>query len=300
MRYFAFVMLLFATTTTALAQPVTAPDADLKLLSKEYSFTEGPIADGNGDVYFTDQPNDRIVKYSFADQELTDWMKPAGRSNGLYFVAPNRLIACADGDNELWDINIVDKSHNVIAKDNAGNRFNGPNDCWVNSDGSVYFTDPLYKRPYWTQTISEDSPRGVYRRAPDGKIEKVANNFKQPNGIIGDAEQQKLYVADIGGKKVYRFTIGKDGKLSDRKLFCESGSDGMTIDEKRNIYLTGSDGVTVYNPDGKLIETIEVPRGWTANVTFAGPQSDYLFVTAGNAVFTMKMSVHGLSTTKQK
>lgn len=297
MRYL-IISLLFG--VTSYAQTVTAPDAELKLLSKEFSFTEGPIADSNGDVYFTDQPNDRIVKYSFADGEFTDWLKPAGRSNGLYFLPPNRLIACADADNELWEINLDDKSHKIIAKDNFGGRFNGPNDCWANANGAIYFTDPLYKRPYWTQKISDDSPRGVYRRSPDGKLKKVAEGFKQPNGIIGDAERQTLYVADIGGKKIYQFRIREDGGLTDRKLFCESGSDGMTIDENRNIYLTGSEGVTVYNPAGKLIETIKVRRGWTANVTFAGPQSDYLFITAGNSVFTIKMSVRGLPRAEQR
>ncbi len=289
-----FLLALLILSPAAFAETVTAPDAKLKLLSKEFSFTEGPIADSSGDVFFTDQPNDRIVHYSFADDKLTDWLKPCGRSNGLYFVEPDKLIACADESNELWEINIADKSHKVLAKDNFGGPFNGPNDCWVNADGSIYFTDPLYKRPYWKHEIPADNPRGVYRVSPEGKIEKVADGFKQPNGIIGDTENETVYVADIGGKKIFRFDIDEDGKLVNRKLFCESGSDGMTIDEKRNVYLTNSKGVTVFNPDGELIETIPVPRGWTANVTFAGPKRSQLFITAGNSVFTIPMAVRGL------
>ena len=287
-------LLLLVVTSILHAEDVTAPDAELKLLSKAYSFTEGPTADKAGNVFFTDQPNNRIVKYSFSDDEFTDWLKPAGRSNGLYYVAPNTLIACADANNELWEINIVDKSHQVIGQGDA-NRFNGPNDCWVNSDGSIYFTDPLYKRDYWIHEPSTASPRAVYRRSPQGDIQLAADVFKQPNGIIGDAEHQMLYVADLGGKKTYRFKIQKDGKLSHQELFCESGSDGMTIDEKRNVYLTGSRGVTVYNPDGKLIETIRVPHRWTANVTFAGPKRDQLFITSGNAVYSIQMAVRGLA-----
>ena len=287
--------LLFILTVSASAQTLTAPQAELQLLSKAYSFTEGPTADSKGDVYFTDQPNDRIVKYSFADGQLEDWMKPAGRSNGLFFRAPHDLIACADADNELWLIDLQDKSHQVIAKDNQGRRYNGPNDCWVHPDGAIYFTDPLYKRPYWSQTIPGDSPRGVYRRSPDGQVHKVADGLKQPNGIIGDAENSILYIADIGDRKTYRFRIAEDGTLTDRTLFCESGSDGMTLDQRRNVYLTGSQGVTVYDPAGKLIETIRVPRGWTANVTFAGPQRDHLFITAGDSVFLIKMAVRGFA-----
>ena len=201
-------------------------------------------------------------------------------------------------DSELWEINIVDKSHKVIAQGKSSRRFNGPNDCWVNSNGSVYFTDPLYKREYWKHEAPKDSPRAVYLRSSDGSVRKVADEFKQPNGIVGDAAKQTLYVADIGGKKTYQFTIQKDGSLTERKLFCKSGSDGMTIDERRNIYLTGRRGVTVYNPKGELIETIKVPRGWTANVTFAGPRRDHLFITSGNAVFSMKMAVRGLGAKK--
>lgn len=279
-------------TTAARADAVTASGAKLKLLSKDYSFTEGPIADAYGDVYFTDQPNDRIVKYSFAEASFVDWMKPAGRSNGLYYVAPHQLIACADADNELWSIHLADKSHKVIGR-GTSHRLNGPNDCWVHSDGSIFFTDPLYKRDYWKHEPAEDNPRAVYRLSPQGDLTVAANDFKQPNGIIGDAERNMLYVADLGGKKTYRYRIGQDGKLSGRAVHCEAGSDGMTIDVSRNIYLTGSEGVTVYNPDGKLIETIAVPRGWTANVTFAGPKRDHLFITSGNAVFLIKMAVTG-------
>lgn len=291
MRY----LIIFLIWCTPLhTQLVTAPNAELELLSKAYSFTEGPIADDRGDVFFTDQPNDRIVKYSFKNGEFTDWMTPAGRSNGLYFATPNQLIACADASNELWQINVIDKSHQVIAKGSTGHRFNGPNDCWVNSNGAIYFTDPLYPRDYWKHKPPKNSPRGVYLRSPDGNVQLVADDFKQPNGIIGDAEKQMLYVADLGGKTTYKYKIEDTGLLGQREVFCKSGSDGMTIDERRNIYLTGSQGVNVYDPNGKLIQTIHVPRGWTANVTFAGPQRDHLFITSGNAVFTIKMAVRGL------
>jgi gluconolactonase len=272
---------------------VVAEGAKLVLVGDSYQFTEGPTADSDGNVYFTDQPNDRIVKYDFASGQLTDWLSPCGRSNGLYFVAPGQIIACADADNELWRINVGDKSHTVLAAREKGERFNGPNDCWVDASGAIYFTDPLYKRPYWTQKIPEDSPRAVYRVSPDGTLAKVAEGLKQPNGIIGDDENQMLYVADIGDRKTYRFQINEDGSLGERTLFCKSGSDGMAIDQNRNLYLTGK-GVTVYDSSGKQVETIAVPKGWTANVTFAGPENDQLFITAGDSVFTIQMAVSGL------
>ena len=287
--------LLAVSATRLHAQsPVIAEDAKLITVGDGYKFTEGPTADSDGNVYFTDQPNDRIVRYDFASGELSDWLSPCGRSNGLYFVAPDRIIACADAGNQLWSINRSDKSHDVLVAKTEGRRFNGPNDCWVDDQGAIYFTDPLYKRPYWTQVIPGDSPRGVYRLSPDGKLTKVAGDLKQPNGIIGDDKNNTLYVADIGAKKTYKYPINEDGSLGERTLFCESGSDGMTIDENRNLYLTGGKGVTVYDPSGKRIETISVPKKWTANVTFAGPNNSHLFITAGDSVFTIRTAISGL------
>ena len=265
----------------------------LKLVGDDYSFTEGPTADASGNVYFTDQPNDRIVRYDFATGKLADWLKPCGRANGLFFIAPNRLIACADANNELWQIDIRDQTHRVLAAKIDERRFSGPNDCWVDRDGAIYFTDPLYKRPYWNQVIPADNPRGVYRVSPDGKVSKVVSDLKQPNGIIGDAKNRQLYVADIGDGKTYRYRIDDSGQLTDRELFCSMGSDGMTIDERRNVYLTGQ-GVTIFNRDGKKLENIAVPKGWTANVTFAGPRRKHLFITAKDSVFVVEMQVAGL------
>lgn len=265
----------------------------LKLVGDDYSFTEGPAADAAGNVYFTDQPNDRIVRYDFATGELADWLKPCGRANGLFFIHPDKLIACADANNELWQIDIRDQKHRVLAAGKGGQRFSGPNDCWVDRDGAIYFTDPLYKRPYWTQVIPDDNPRGVYRVSLDGKVSKVAGDLKQPNGIIGDPTNRQLYVADIGDGKTYRYTIDQSGQLTDRTLFCSMGSDGMTIDEQGNLYLTGR-GVTIFDRNGKKLENIPVPKGWTANVTFAGPQRKHLFITAKDSVFVIKMNVAGL------
>ncbi|MGI9473962.1 MAG: SMP-30/gluconolactonase/LRE family protein [Rubripirellula sp.] len=280
-------------SVTLIAATAVEPKGELTLVGDGYSFTEGPTADAAGDVYFTDQPNDRIVHYEFATGELSDWLSPCGRSNGLFFVAPNKLIACADANNELWQIDVTDKSHEVLVQDDQGRRLCGPNDCWVDADGTIYFTDPLYKRPYWTNEIPTDSPRCVFRVTADGELSRVAEGLKQPNGIIGDAENRILYVADIGDKKTYRYRIAEDGSLVDRQLFCQMGSDGMTIDQERNVYLTGK-GVSIFDRDGQRVGAVRVPKGWTANVTFAGPENRHLFITAQDAVYTVEMSVAGL------
>lgn len=288
-----FVALLPSTIRAQSDPKVTAPDAELKLVAEGYSFTEGPTADEAGNVFFTDQPNNRIIRFDFDSGQVETWMEPSGRSNGLFFVHPQKMIACADENNELWVIHPESKQHKVIVGQFEGRRFGGPNDCWVDRDGTIYFTDPLYKRPYWKHTISSDHPRGVYRVTTSGEVIQELSDLRQPNGIIGDSQQRLLWVADIGAKRTYRFKITEDGSLSDQQLFCESGSDGMTLDNRGNVYLTGNQGVTVFDPQGKLIQTIAVPRRWTANVTFAGPNNQHLFITAGDAVFTIEMKVKG-------
>ena len=296
-----FALALFVTclmnASTALAQneasaTVTAAGAELKLVNADYKFTEGPAVDAQGNVYFTDQPNDRILRWS-TDGKMETWMQPCGRSNGLFFDRDGNLIACADNKNELWKIK-PDKSHEILASNFEGKLFNGPNDVWVAGDGSLYFTDPFYKRPYWERTEDKQMPQRVYRLKPtDKSLSIAAADFQQPNGIVGDAEKKLLYVADIGAKKTYRFKINDDGSLSDRHLFCEMGSDGMTLDSQGNLYLTGK-GVIVFNPEGKQIQTIEVPENWTANVCFGGADRKTLFITASDSVYTMAMKVAGL------
>jgi gluconolactonase len=261
------------------------------LVSSAFIFTEGPAVDKEGNIYFTDQPNDKIMKWS-ADGSLSIFMEDTGRSNGLFIDKNGNLIACADLNNQLW---MIDKSKNVtvLVKDFNGKKLNGPNDLWIDPQGGIYFTDPFYKRDYWMRTEKEIEEENVYYLSPDRtKLTTAASGLMQPNGIIGTPDGKKLYVADIKGRKTYSYIIQKDGTLSDKKLFADMGSDGMTIDSKGNVYLTGK-GVTVFNSKGEKIETIPIDAPWTANVCFGGKDRKTLFVTASKSVFTVKMKVKG-------
>lgn len=270
---------------------IIAPGATLEKLGDGYKFTEGPAADAEGNVYFTDQPNDRIVKWS-VDGKFSDFLKPCGRANGTYFDQQGNLLACADEKNELWSIDKQSK-HTVLVKDYQGKLLNGPNDLWVHPDGRVYFTDPLYKRDYWNRGPMEQDGQHVYLLSADRKtVTRVAADLKQPNGIIGTPDGKTLYVADIGARKTYAYDIQADGKLAGKRLFCELGSDGMTLDNEGNVYLTGR-GVSVFDKTGKKIEQIDVKEGWTANVTFGGKDRKLLFITASKSVYGLKMRVKG-------
>jgi gluconolactonase len=285
-----WVLMLFATTPFAVGQ-IIAPGATVEKLAGDFKFTEGPAADKSGNIYFTDQPNDRIMKWS-VDGKLTTFLQPSGRSNGLYFDRKGKLIACADEMNQLWSIDRNGKS-TVLVKDYQGKLLNGPNDLWIAPNGSIYFTDPFYKRSYWNRGPIEQDGQHVYRLSPDRKeLVCVISNLKQPNGIIGTPDGRTLYVADIGAGKTWRYDIQRDGSLLEGQLFCELGSDGMTIDEKGSVYLTGK-GVTVFDRSGKQIEHINVPESWTANVTFGGRDRRTLFITASKGLYALKMRVRG-------
>ena len=117
--------LCVARLTTA-QSTILLPESELILISDKFKFTEGPAADSNGDVLFTDQPNDQIIKYSFHTGQVSTWLKPAGRSNGLYYASEKSLIACADDQNELWEIDTSSKEHRVITKNFGDRRFSGP------------------------------------------------------------------------------------------------------------------------------------------------------------------------------
>ncbi|HWI56656.1 MAG TPA: SMP-30/gluconolactonase/LRE family protein [Bacillota bacterium] len=282
--------LLCATPLLAADTNILAPGAALQKLAGDLSFTEGPACDSQGNVFFTDQPNDRILKWS-TDGKLSTFMQPCGRANGLCFDRAGNLWACADEKNELWRI-APDGKKTVVLKDYQGKLFNGPNDLWVHPTGGVYFTDPFYKRPYWKRGDKEMGEH-VYFLAADGKtLTRVIDDLKQPNGIIGTPDGKTLYIADIGAKTTYRYRIQPDGSLQDKHLFCELGSDGMTIDNEGNVYLTGK-GVSVFAPSGQQIAHIDVPEGWTANVCFGGKDRQTLFITASKSLYSLQMRVKG-------
>ena len=263
------------------------------LISNKFSFTEGPAVDKDGNIFFTDQPNNQIWKYSI-DGKLSLFMDNASRSNGMYFDKEGNIISCADEHNKLLSIS-PSKKIIVLVDDFNGKIFNGPNDVWVNPiNGDVYFTDPYYKRDYWKEGHPHMEEQNVYYLSKNKTKPVLAEGeLTKPNGIIGTPDGKFLFIADIGANKTYKYTINDDGSLSGKKLFTNQGSDGMTIDNQGNIYLTGK-GVTVYNDEGKLIEHIPIPEDWTANVCFGGKNMNELFITASKSVYVLQTKVKGV------
>jgi gluconolactonase len=285
-------IILLSLSSIALAG-VVAPDANVEKLSNVFAFTEGPAADPKGNVYFTDQPNDKIYIWS-TDGKLSTFLSGCERSNGMRFDADGlSLLACADLHNRLVSFDPNGKMTVVVEK-YKGKKLNGPNDLWRHPNGGLYITDPYYRRSWWTDPNMEQDSQQVYYLAPDRKtLIRVTEDLVQPNGIVGTPDGKLLYVADLGASKTYVYTINPDGTLSNKKLFCEMGSDGMTIDNEGNVYLTGN-GVTVFNSAGEKIDHINIREPWTANLCFGGKDMNTLFITASKCLYAVKMRTRGV------
>ncbi len=275
---------------------VMAPGAKLEKLAGGFKFTEGPTCDARGNLFFTDQPDDRILEWS-ADGKLSTFLQPAGRANGMMFDARGNLLACADAKNELWSI-APDKTVTVLATNYQGKYLNGPNDVWVAPDGGMFLTDPFYRRKWWDHQMMALTNEEVFYLSPDRKtFRPVTDDLKKPNGITGTPDGKKLFVSDIRAGQTWRYDIQADGSLTNKTFFCALGSDGMTIDAEGNLYLTGQ-GVTVFDPAGKQIDQIDVPEKWSANVSFGGADHRTLFITASESLYAIKLRVKGANPAK--
>jgi gluconolactonase len=288
---FSILLILFCAKASAQA-PLYDTTAKPQLISRQFSFTEGASVDKYGNVFFTDQPNNKIWEYN-VNGNLSLFMDNAGRSNGMYFDHKGNLVTCADEHDQLWSIS-PQKKVKVLLRDIHGKLMNGPNDIWIDDNGGIYMTDPYYQRDYWTRKQPDLKGQWVYY-LPKGSHNPIVvdSAIQKPNGIVGTPDGKYLYVADIGASKTYRYNIEPDGTLSNKKLLINQGSDGMTLDAQGNIYLTGK-GVTIYNHYGERIGHIDIPEPWTANLCFGGKDKNVLFMTASTAIYILRMNVRGV------
>jgi gluconolactonase len=291
-----FAAIILWSAATAFADGVVAPDAKLQKLSGGFTFTEGPTLDAKGNLFFVDQPNNRIIEWS-ADGKLSTFLQPSGRANGMMFDAQGNLIACADEHNQLWSV-APDKTVTVLLTNFNGKYLNGPNDVWVAPNGGMFITDPFYRRKWWDHTLMAQTNEEVFYLSPDKKtLAQVTGDLKKPNGITGSPDGKNLFVSDIRAGQTWRYDIQPDGSLTNKTFFCALGSDGMTIDAEGNLYLTGH-GVTVFDKTGKQIDHIDVPEKWSANVCFGGADHKTLFITATESLYSIQLRVKGANAAK--
>lgn len=286
------VLLILILTFSSFIIVSDSPQAkDPEKLATGFRFTEGPAVDADGNVYFTDIPNNWILVWT-VDNRLDTFSKKSGGANGLFFDKDENLLACEGESGSITSTSPKGVKKPIAATFN-GNRFNKTNDLWPDGKGGVYFTDPRYGGG---DTPLPQDGEHVYYIKPGGKsVLRVCDDLVKPNGIIGTPDSKTLYVTDAGDGKTYKYDIKKDGSLKNKTLFASVGCDGMTIDTEGNLYLTtgGKKGVDVFSPSGKLLKYIEVPEK-PSNVCFGGKNRDELYITARTSLYRIKMDTHGV------
>ena len=277
-------------------------DRSMKLLWNDGEFTEGPAPAPDGSIYFSDIGN-RIMKYVPSSGKVSIFREPSGRSNGLMFDRKGRLIVCEGantGGGQRISI-IEDGKARTLSDSFDGKRFNSPNDLAIDGKGRVYFTDPRYvgKEP------RELDFEGVFLIEQNGKTIVATREVTKPNGILVSLDGKSVYLADhhpSGDRKLYQFQIQKDGTLKNRKQLFDFGKnrgiDGMTLDEKGNIYATAGSkadaGIYVFSPTGRQLAFITCPGSPTNCVFGIGNHNRTLFLTAAGPAGTNKYGLYSI------
>lgn len=265
--------------------------ARVELLGSGLGFTEGPVwieAQG-GYLIFSDLWSDRLLKWS-RSKGIEVFRTPAPEPNGNTLDAAGRLLTCEHGSRQITrterDGTIV-----PLVSHHLGKRFNSPNDLVVHSDGSIWFTDPTYglkDRP------AELEVRGVYRYEPDtGRIDLLAADCDQPNGLCFSAGERFLFVADSGEPgRVYRYESTPEHTLANRRDFYRPDHgrpDGLRVGRSGHLFIAAGDGVHVVDPEGRLLGKILTPEAVT-NLCFGGAQGSTLFITARSRLLAIRLA----------
>jgi len=272
------------------------PSGPITKLKTGFKFTEGPAADAEGNVYFSDIPDEKIYMVN-AKGELSTFTDKSAHANGLMVSGKGDLYAC-EMDGQLVAYNIKTKAKRIVAGTYDGKRFNAPNDLVIDKQGGVYFTDPSFRAPMpWPQ------PKlGVYYVTPDGKVTRLIDDLPNPNGVKLSPDEKTLYVIPTGPAEMMAYPVEAPGKIGKGRVFCTlkvpegkksaGGGDGMTVDEHGNLYITSTLGLQVFDKEGKMLGIITLPEQ-PANVTFGGPDFKTLYVTARTSLYTVPMEVKG-------
>ncbi len=263
-----------------------APGAKVERVATGFGFLEGPAADPDGNLYFSDIVNERIHHWS-PNTGVTVFREQSGRANGLRVNLDGTLLVCEMATRRVTAID-QDGRLTILADRYENLRLNSPNDLWVDPKGGIYFSDPRYGP---TDDV-EIRGNHVYYLSPDREtLLRVTDDLVQPNGIIGTPDGSRVYVADQGAGRVWVYRPDGDGSLGDKQLFISQGADGMTMDERGNLYLAGQD-ITIVDSSGRQIGSIAVPET-PANLAFGGPEGTTLFITARRSLYRLEMQVTG-------
>lgn len=288
------LVLSLVLTSPASAQSPVPANATVEKIAEGFQFTEGPYWHSDGFLLFSDIPANTI--YQWNDGGATQvYRRPSGHSNGITADTQGRLILAQHGWHSVSRVQ-ENGQEEVLAEHYQGQRLNSPNDVAVADDGAIYFTDP----PYGVESEDQELDfAGIYRISPDGKLTLLTKEFVRPNGIVLSPDEQHLYVNDTRRGHIRVYDLTDEGTLSNGRILAElkdpdaqGGPDGMTIDQQGNVYSTGPGGVWIVSPEGEVLDRISVPDR-TTNITFGGPDHQTLYITAGPALYRIRVNASG-------
>jgi gluconolactonase len=274
------------------------PAATVERLATGFLFTEGPLWDrDNRRLYFSDMPGN-VMRTWREGEGVREARCPSDMSNGLTFDSQRRLIACEHATRRVTRTE-RDGTISVVADRFRGTPLNSPNDVIVKSDGSIYFSDPNYGlKEYYGIKRPQDLPfQGVYRVAPTGELELLADDFAEPNGLCFSLGESRLYINDTERMHIRVFDVSADGSIANGRVFFEeSGTggapDGMKVDERGNVYCTGPGGIWVISAAGQHLGVISVPEV-TANMNWGDDDWRTLYITASSSIYRLRAKVAG-------
>lgn len=269
------MMTLFC-LVAALCAPDMPAAGPVEKMADGFQFTEGPVWSAAEGLLFSDIPADTIYR---GDKSV--FRAPSGKSNGLAMDREGRLIACEHGNRRVTRTE-KDGAITVLVDSYLGRKLNSPNDATVRSDGTIFFTDP----PYGVAEGDRELPFcGVYAIRPDGELALLSVYFSRPNGIGLSPDEKTLYVADSQDGFIQAFDVADSGALANSRLFSRCDTpDGIKIDLQGNLWAATAKGIQVFQPDGMLARTIEVPEQ-PANCAFGGEDQSVLYITARHGLY---------------
>jgi gluconolactonase len=292
------------------------------------AFLEGPAAAANGDVYFSDIVNNRILQLDPPTGRFTVFRQPSGRTNGLLFDKQGRLLACEgnefgpnDGNRRITRTDMSTGKVEVLTERYDGKRYNAPNDIAACSNGRLFFTDPCYG----DRATMELDHESVYRIDPDGKVTRVLTQpqIERPNGVALSPNERTLYVVDScavpgGARKIWAFDLADSGALSNQRMVIDfapgRGGDGMCVDSQGHLYIAAGihrprgphettlvpPGIYVLSPDGTVQGRIPIAEDVLTNCTFGGDDLKTLYITAGKTLYAVRVEIAGWAVHRAK
>jgi gluconolactonase len=284
--------------------------AKVERIATGLRWSEGPVWFGDGRyLLWSDIPNNRIMRWDEETGAVSVFRKPSNNSNGNTRDRQGRLLTC-EHDTRRVTRTEYDGTTTVIADRFDGKPLNSPNDVVCKSDGSIWFTDPPFGilGHYEGHTATPELPTNVYRWDPGSKqLSVVAGDVKRPNGLAFSPDETKLYIVEAGvSPRVIRAFDVIDGgrRISNARplITAEPNGtpDGLRVDVDGNIWCgwgmgaEGLDGVSVFNPAGKLIGRIDLPER-CANVCFGGVKRNRLFMCGSTSMFSLYVNTQGVA-----